>query len=856
MSSFDNQSVQYVTTLCSDPSEASRLLQSGYEFDLVLCDIYMPSVDGFAVLDLIKNHVSSSMHVALMSSSAQESTRVRGLRAGAVRVLTKPLQFEDFRELWHQVELRRSSNSDSTTPFEFQHHHDRHRHHQRQQQQQQLPTLPSSKSTSGIATSRTNSVMSEDPSTSVAGKASPAAGNSMLSSVLKVLDDASEGRQPDRQQAQNARNAVQQGYLTGKPSLGLSSEEVRQEYAVVTFLDALNPDEVSATRRRAETDGHNASSSDSGSRRGSRPSSLGHVQGKDSAFLSLTTAQQHEEKPKQNNQQQKKNQQSQQKQDQHGRQSTNLYTKRDARNAKPPAAADRRAKARNFVSRFKFFNPYKSRQDNSRITSRPPDEREHFLQGEKQGTLIQGATASFGSCASQLEALSATLPPRERHRLSQHATEVSAALVAAGRHLLTSNKLDRIVKILESLPSLDFDVFELNEITENQTLMLLAPFFMVRYGLVDEFQLDLAKLIGFTSAIEAGMPRENPYHNASHVADVLQSTACMIENCMSDLFLTMEKRLTIMALLLAAIIHDFQHPGVTEDFLINTEHEWAMIHSEKSVLEKQHVSAGLQVVKQPQYDFMESLTQEQRQRVRKLAFQLILATDMKKHFKLVDKFAFLMQRYVQRTEAFDDGSGNSGSDGAKAEDEENRADLVESADAVLSPAGRRALRNRRQRPFALDELDDSELILVLRVCIKVADLGHLRSPRDIHRRWTYSLLEEFWAQGDKEKDMGQSPAAHMDREQMQNEAQVAKSQLGFFAVIVLPMVREWSKLEPEWCTRWLERINNNCDYWNSLKDAPERAVSSRKQCASCGIQALCRCSRNTSTRSLDSDISN
>jgi CheY-like chemotaxis protein len=216
MSNFDNQSVQYVTTLCSDPFEASRLLQGGYEFDLVLCDIYMPSVDGFAVLDLIKSNVSSSMHVALMSSSAQESTRIRGLRAGAVRVLTKPLQFEDFRELWHQVELRRSSNSDSTTPFEFQHHHDHHRHHQQQQQQQQLPTLPSSKLTSGIATSRTSSVMLEDPSTSVAGKASPVAGNSMLSSVLKVLDDASEGRQPDRQQAQNARNAVQQGYLLAR----------------------------------------------------------------------------------------------------------------------------------------------------------------------------------------------------------------------------------------------------------------------------------------------------------------------------------------------------------------------------------------------------------------------------------------------------------------------------------------------------------------------------------------------------------------------------------------------------------------------------------------------------------------
>ena len=50
------------------------------------------------------------------------------------------------------------------------------------------------------------------------------------------------------------------------------------------------------------------------------------------------------------------------------------------------------------------------------------------------------------------------------------------------------------------------------------------------------------------------------------------------------------------------------------------------------------------------------------------------------------------------------------------------------------------------------------------VALKCADLGHLASPRIVHKKWVQYLEEEFFRQGDREKQNNLSVSPLMDRD--------------------------------------------------------------------------------------------
>ena len=57
------------------------------------------------------------------------------------------------------------------------------------------------------------------------------------------------------------------------------------------------------------------------------------------------------------------------------------------------------------------------------------------------------------------------------------------------------------------------------------------------------------------------------YHNHLHAADVTQSTHLLLSsNALAQCFTSLE----IMAAILACTVHDVDHPGLTNQYLINT----------------------------------------------------------------------------------------------------------------------------------------------------------------------------------------------------------------------------------------------------------------------------------------------
>ncbi|KAE8745217.1 hypothetical protein FOCC_FOCC008108 [Frankliniella occidentalis] len=70
------------------------------------------------------------------------------------------------------------------------------------------------------------------------------------------------------------------------------------------------------------------------------------------------------------------------------------------------------------------------------------------------------------------------------------------------------------------------------------------------------------------------------------------------------------------------------------------------------------------------------------------------------------------------------------------------------------------------------------LAMVLHCC----DIAHPAKRWDLHHRWTQLLLEEFFRQGDRERELGLPFSPLCDR----NNTLVAESQIGFIEFIVEP----------------------------------------------------------------------
>ena len=54
----------------------------------------------------------------------------------------------------------------------------------------------------------------------------------------------------------------------------------------------------------------------------------------------------------------------------------------------------------------------------------------------------------------------------------------------------------------------------------------------------------------------------------------------------------------------SAIVHDFEHGGLNNDFLIKTAHPWAVLYNDQSPLENHHVSAAARVLAEPDYAYV------------------------------------------------------------------------------------------------------------------------------------------------------------------------------------------------------------------------------------------------------------
>ncbi|KAK9867764.1 hypothetical protein WJX84_011598 [Apatococcus fuscideae] len=165
-------------------------------------------------------------------------------------------------------------------------------------------------------------------------------------------------------------------------------------------------------------------------------------------------------------------------------------------------------------------------------------------------------------------------------------------------------------------------MFELADATHNRPLSTLGFYLLKGSGLLSDFGIQEDIMACFLRSIEAGY-LSNPYHSRTHAAGVLHIIHLLVQNGLLQSGV-LDGPLQL-ACYIAAICHDFEHPGLTNDFLIKTRHQTALTYNDISPLENMHVSNTFRVAyTTPGADFAEALPLETRNVLRASTIELIL----------------------------------------------------------------------------------------------------------------------------------------------------------------------------------------------------------------------------------------
>ncbi|XP_012683725.1 cAMP-specific 3',5'-cyclic phosphodiesterase 4D isoform X2 [Clupea harengus] len=340
-----------------------------------------------------------------------------------------------------------------------------------------------------------------------------------------------------------------------------------------------------------------------------------------------------------------------------------------------------------------------------------------------------------------------------------HSPSITPASIP--RFGVTTDHEGRLAKELEDINRWGLDIFKVAEYSGNRPLTVVMYSIFQERDLLKSFKIPTETFLTFMMTLEDHYHADVAYHNVIHAADVVQSTHVLLSRPALEAVFT---DLEIMAALFASAIHDVDHPGVSNQFLINTNSELALMYNDASVLENHHLAVGFKLLQEENCDIFQNLSRKQRQSLRKMVIDMVLATDMSKHMNFL-------------------------------------ADL------------KTMVETKKVTSLGVLLLDNySDRIQVLQNMVHCADLSNPTKPLEIYRQWTDRIMVEFITQGDREREKGMEISPMCDK----HNASIEKSQVGFIDYIVHPLWETWADLVHPDAQDILDTLEDNREWYQSM----------------------------------------
>lgn len=359
-----------------------------------------------------------------------------------------------------------------------------------------------------------------------------------------------------------------------------------------------------------------------------------------------------------------------------------------------------------------------------------------------------------------VEMIKAGFPRPENENAEDFTAAMTSALMdptlKAAVEGLPSDAAGKVFQCYGSLDRWDYDCFALDEASGGDSLFATGFALCHKYGLVKHFGIDQTILMNFWTGCQAGY-HPNPYHNSNHAADVLQITHFILGPGGMAQVLRLSKE-DLLAALVAAGIHDYDHPGFNNNFHTRTGGYLSTLYNDRSVLENHHCACIFEMMRHPRYDVFGCLNDDQRKEVRDTLVEMLLSTDMGNHAKIFSQF---------------------------------RRRLAEGPDWHARK-------------------DDIRLALVM--AIKMADISNCGRPLFLYKKWAEAIANEFYIQGDSELQMRMMVSPFMDRRKHQTD--FPKGQISFINYIVSPLFEVMVELLPG-LDFTVKHCQDNKEYWQA-----------------------------------------
>merc|ERR1712137_1050964 len=308
----------------------------------------------------------------------------------------------------------------------------------------------------------------------------------------------------------------------------------------------------------------------------------------------------------------------------------------------------------------------------------------------------------------------------------------------------------------ELVLSESFNVHDYAESPKRERLIPLCVYLFEHLNFLEIFNVQRAKFVRFVLTV-ASKYRDVPYHNFTHAFDVTQTAFVYLtrNNVMNTLL-----PVDAFSLLLSCIVHDLDHMGLNNSFHTKVETPLGLLSNAfgtTSVLEVHHCNLTLEILANEATGILDGMRKDDKRTCYKNLLSNILATDMAQHKRFADEF---LEKCGQGYDA------------------EN-------------------LDHRRAATMML---------------IKCADVSNITKVFNISRLWAIAVTTEFYAQGDKEKEMGCSVTPNFNRD---TKPELAQTQIGFIDFVGVPFFTLVSSVFKD-MEVYIDRMKSNRHRWDQL----------------------------------------